>query len=695
MRNISLLLLLMGLFSFSALTAQEDFRSERPKAGPASRIDLGNFKKFKLKNGLQVIMVENHKLPRISFQLFVDVPPFKEGDAAGTASMAGQLMNKGTKKRTKAEIDEAVDFIGATLTTSSSGVFASGLSRHKDALLDLMSEVIFEPSFPQEEFDKLKKQTLSALAQSKEDPNSIASSVAQVVRYGKDHPYGEVETEATVENITLEGCKKFYDTYFAPNLSYLIVVGDITEKETRAVTDKYFKNWKQGVIAAETFATPKRSGDVSVDFVNKTGAVQSVVNVTYPIDLKPGSKDAIPANLLNTILGSGFSGRLFQNLREDKGYTYGAYSTMSSDKEVGYFNASASVRNEVTDSSVVQFLYEMERLGTEKIPEDEIQLSKNKIFGSLARSMERPQTIARFALNTARYNLPDDYYSTYFEKLEKVDADVLMAVAKKYVTPDNAHVLVVGNKGEVADKLVRFDSDGKINFLDAQGDPVKDEDSSIPEGITAQTVIADYLTAIGGADKLKAVKDITRVAGATVQGMALKMEMKQKESTKMSMVMSMGGMPMSTQVYDGRSAKVVAQGQNQPVDDKALAAMKEQAVLFPELMYGEMGYELKLGGVEDVNGAKAYVINVTSPSGEKQTQYFDMSSSLKVRVMTSQEAPTGTVTITTDLSDYKEVDGIKFPFKTTVSGMMPIPLTFETESIMVNKGIEDSVFSVE
>lgn len=696
MRKINLLLLLIGIFSVTALTAQkEDFRSQKPKPGPAPRIDLGNFKQFTLKNGLQVIMVENHKLPRVSFQVFVDVPPIKEGDLAGTASMAGQLLNKGTATMSKAQIDEKVDFIGASLNTSASGIFGSCLTKHKETLLDLMADVLYNPSFPQEEFDKLKKQTLSGLAQAKEDPNAIAGNVAQVVRYGKDHPYGEIETEETVGNLTLEGCKQYYNTYFKPNASYLIVVGDITEKETKAISEKYFARWKRGVVPKEEFPVAEKPGEVAVDFVNRSGAVQSVINVTYPIDLKPGSADAISTSLLNTILGSGFSGRLFQNLREDKGYTYGAYSTISTDELVGYFNASASVRNEVTDSSVTQFLYEMDRLLTEKISEDEIQLAKNKIFGSFARSMERPETIARFALNTARYNLPGDYYATYLEKLEKIDANKLMETSKKYISPKDAHILVVGNKAEVAEKLESFATSGKINYLDALGNPVKDEGMSVPDGTTAETVIADYVSAIGGADNLKKVKDVAIVMGASAQGMTLELQIKNKAPNKLLMITSMGGNPMSTTKYDGENAAVMQMGQNLPVDDETKAGLEKQAMMFPEMSYARLGYQLELLGIEDVDGKKAYAISVTSPEGDKSTEYYDMSSSLKIRNLSTQKGPQGDVTVTTDFGDYKEVNGVKFPHKTTITGMAPFPLSFEVTTLQVNGGIDDSEFAIE
>ncbi|MEK7256443.1 MAG: pitrilysin family protein, partial [Bacteroidota bacterium] len=419
--------------------SQEDFRKNAPKPGPAPRIELGKAEQWTLKNGLKVIVVENHKLPRISFQIFVDAPPVLEGEAAGYVDMAGQLLTKGTTTKTKSQIDEAVDFIGASLSSDANGVNGTCLSKHRVKLLELMSDVLLNPTFPEEEFVKLKKQTLSALAQAKDDPNTIAGNVGATLRNGKKHPYGEVESEATIDKVTSEKCKAYFQTYFKPGISYLVVTGDITAAEVKKLATKYFGDWKQAPVNKETFPHPKKPATTQVDFVDKTGAVQSVVYITYPVEFKPGQEDAIKADVMNTVLGAYFSSRLNANLREDKGYTYGAGSRLVNDPVIGNFRASASVRNEVTDSSITQFLLEINKLKSEEIGDAEMNMVKNVMTGNFARSLEDPATVARFTLNTARFNLPADYYHTYLERLSKVTKQGVLAMAKKYLTPENAH----------------------------------------------------------------------------------------------------------------------------------------------------------------------------------------------------------------------------------------------------------------
>ncbi len=686
---------LIAFFTLSIAHAQEDFRKKPPQPGPAPKVQLGETTEFELDNGLKVIVVENHKLPRVSFQLYVDVPLHQEEGAAGVAQMAGQLLKTGTTNRTKAEIDEAVDFIGASLSSNANGLFASSLTRHKETILDIMTDVLYNPTFPEDEFEKAKKQTLSGLAASKESPDYIANNVATVLRYGKDHPYGELTTESTVENIKVDMCKEYYEKYFLPNLSYLIVIGDITPDEARDVADSYFSEWERKDLAKERFTTPEGPEQTEVAFVNKTGAVQSVINITYPIDLKPGSDFDLKSRLLNRILGAGgFSGRLFQNLREDKGYTYGANSTLARDPHIGYFAAFASVRNEVTDSAIAEFLYELNRIRDEKIGEAELKDAKARQAGAFTRGLESPQTLASYALNIARYKMPKDYYTTYLQRLEKITADDLQETARKYIRPEQAHILVVGNKDEVVEDIKQFDADGQVDFYDVYGTKLQAVTAALPEGLTGEDVIQKYIKALGGADQLAAVDDLTMVMNGNIQGQAITVTTQQKGG-KLATSTAVGGNVMAQQIFDGKKGVVVQMGARQPLDDKQAEAMKFQAIIFPELQYDEMGVTAELKGYENVDGKKAYELVITKGDGTKTTEYFDAQTYLKLRSVQTMEAMGQSVTQTTDFGAYKEVEGIKFPQSVTISGLMPFPLKTTVESIEINSGISDDVFKVE
>jgi len=686
---------IMMCFLFIGLTKAQDFRKNPPAAGPAPKIQLGDYQTFKLDNGLQVIVVENHKLPRVSYNLFVDAGPILEKDIAGAASFAGELLAKGTKTRTKSQIDTEIDFVGADLSTSPSGFYAACLKKHSDKVLAIASDVVLNPIFPADELEKIRKQNISGLASQKDNPNAIAANVGRVLRYGADHPYGEVNTEATYGRITLDNCKNYYNTYFKPNISYLTIVGDITLDEAKNQANKYFGSWKSGNVEKMKFSTPTAPAKAEVAFVQKPGAVQSYVDINYPVDLKPNDPNVIQAMLMNRILGAGgFSARLFQNLREAKGYTYGAYSSLNTDQLVGNFSANASVRNVVTDSSITAFLYELNKIRTDKVTDVELNTVKSVTTGSFARSLENPRTIANFALNIARYGLPKDYYATYLEKVSKVTPDEILAMAKKYITPDNAYILVVGNKDDVAEKLKKFSPNGVVNFYDFYGNKLVEKAPVAANGMTGEQVLEKYFKAIGGKPSLDKIKDISRSMESEVMGKVMSVEMFNKSPNKSSQTISMAGMTIMKMTFDGEKGKRTAQGQTKDLEGEELDALKSNSFLFKELNYLNGKYKVEYKGLDDVDGIEAHKLEVVSPEGKKTIEYFDKDNFFKIREVSTQGKGDQTTVITTDLQDYKEVNGVKFPNTVILSGMMPIPLKMVTKTIKVNTNIDDSVFKM-
>ncbi len=642
---------------------------------------------------MKVIVVENHKLPKVSYQLSLNNEALIEGDKAGYTSFAGELINKGTKNRTKAQIDESIDFIGADLSTSASGIFASSLKKHGDKLLEIMTDVLYNPTFPKEEFEKVRKRTASNLASSKTNPEAIASNIRSIVNFGSNHPYGEVQTDETIKNITVDDCVKYYNTYFKPNNAYLVIVGDITPEEAKAQANKYFSKWEKGTIPSFNYNTPTPVKGAQVRFGNKDGAVQSVINISYPVDMKPGSADAIKASLMNSILGGGiFSGRLMQNLREKKAYTYGARSNISTDKLLGNFNAFASVRNEVTDSSVTEFLYEMNRIVKEPVSESDLKLAKSSTAGNFGRSLESPQTIANFALNTFRYNLPKDYYNNYLKNVDAVTVADIQAMASKYIRPENCNIVVVGNKDNVADKLKKFDADGELDFYDAFGKKIETNNVALSADITAQSVIEDYIEALGGSAKLKAVKTLQLAMKASMMGQEASFETFQMAPDKYASKMQMMGMVVQEQKYNGVKASVGQMGKNQILTEGSeLAEIKKQAILFEQLRYNTTGYKMELKGIENVEGSNCYKLVVTDPMEKQTTEFYDVKSGLLMRTVSASEK----MTMTIDYKDYKAVDGIMIPHTSSISGVMPTALVMEATNVAINKEISPDTFKVE
>lgn len=674
------------------------WRAMAPKPGPARKIEMGAFNTFEMANGLTVIVVENHKLPRVSYSLSLKNDPIREHDKAGIVGVAGDLLGRGTATRTKAEIDAAIDFVGASFSTFGSGMFGSSLTKHQDAVLDIMSDVLFNASFPKEEFDKIITQALSGIEASKTDPNSMASNVASVVNYGTDHPYGEIETADSYNNITVKDCKKYIKDYFKSNNAYLTIVGDITVDEARMKAEKYFGQWKSGKVNTPEYTSPQRPSEAKVHIANKDGAVQSVIRITYPVENKPGNPDIEATSIMNSILGGGiFSGRLMQNLREDKAFTYGARSNLSSDPLVGTFSAFASVRTEVTDSSVVEFLYEMNRIADEPVSDYDLMLSRNSLSGSFARSLESPQTLASFARNIHRYNLPTNYYETYLERLAAVTVADIQRVAKEYVTPDKANIVVVGNKDEISEKLLAFDADGVIDYYDAFGRKLEDVAGDLPAGLTAETVVKDYLNAIGGMDKIAGVKSLEKHFEMNMMGQSIMIDSYHNGDNNYYNKIGNGQMVMQEMKYDGTTVQSGGmQGSQKATEGPLFEEAQSQAVMFGHLKYLEGDHQLELKGIDNVNGEACYKIAVTDAQGTMTTEYYSVKSSLLLKEVSVSEGPGGQqMTLTTEFSDYKEVDGIKFPHAMKTTGAMPMPIEMKATSYKVNPELDASMFIVE
>jgi zinc protease len=670
--------------------AQVD-RTKAPKPAAAREIKIGDYQSFTLKNGLQVFVVENHKLPRVQFTIQLKNDPILEKDKVGYVELAGELLGTGTTTKTKAQLDEEVDFIGATLNTSWNGVFASSLTKHRDRLLELVTDVLYNPAFAQSELDKLKTQQMSALAAGKDDPAAIAANVKNVLLYGKDHTYGEISTEKTTEAITLEDCKSYINTYFRPNNAYLVIVGDIDLKTAKAATEKYFNKWTSSEVRNPTYGKPQAPAKTYVALVDRPASVQSVISIAYPVDLKTGSQEAIKARVMNQILGVGFSARLMQNLREKHGYTYGASSQLNPDFLIGNFSAGASVRNEVTDSSLYEFMSELNRIANEPVTAQELSAAKAFISGQFGRSLENPQTVATFAVNTAKYNLPKDYYNNYLKYIDAVTIADVQAAAKQYIKPGNAHIIVVGKASEIADKLKPF---GEVKYFDNYGQPhTPATTAAMPVGLTAEKVVSNYLDAIGGAKKIQDVKTIKVTASASIQGQTLKIISQKKAPGMSSDEILFGGMSYQKRLTNGKEAATISQGQNVPVDPKEKEMLLLEGAMVQELAYAPLGAKLTLKGIEKVDERDAYAVEILLPLGGKVTDYFDVQTGLKVQTMQVQKGPQGEMVIPVKYSDYKEVSGIKFPH-TVAQGSGPMSLTVKVESMEVNTPIDDSVFKL-
>lgn len=679
-------LAVIAVFSAVSLQAQVD-RSKMPEPGPAPEINLKEPQSFQLNNGLKVMVVENRKLPRVSIQLTIDNPPIFEGKKAGVSGLTGSLLGKGSKNIPKDEFNEEIDFLGAQMSFGASGAYASSLSKYFPRMMELMADAAINPNFTQEEFDKERDKIITGLKTQEKDVPAIASRVQRVLAYGKNHPYGEFTTEASINNVNLADVEGFYRDYFVPANAYLIIIGDVDFKTAKQLAEDYFTPWTKAVPPSFSFSKPRDVQYTQINFVDMPNAVQSEIAVQNLVPLKMSDADYLPALVANQILGGGGEGRLFLNLREDKGYTYGSYSSIGNDKyQVSRFRATASVRNMVTDSSIVELLKEIDRMATTPVSEKELANTKAKYAGRFIMALEKPQTIAGYALNIETENLPKDFYKTYLERLEKITVADVQNAAKKYFSSKNARVVVVGKGREILENLEKVTVKGSnipVLYFDKTGEKTvkPDYDTALPEGLTANSIIEKYIAAIGGKDALQQLESVYMAATTEMQGMQLDLEMKKTSKNQFMQDIKMGGNSMSKTVLNGNKGYAMGQGQRKEFTDEEISKVKEEAAPFPELNY-LTNSNISFEGAETVGDKKVYVVKVT----DNKTVYYDTDTGLKLQENTSMEMQGQQVSQTILYNDYKAVSGILFPFS-FIQSVGPQKMEFTVNEIKVNEGV--------
>ena len=407
-------------------------------------------------------------------------------------------MGNGTTSMPKDKFNEEVDFLGANIGFSLGGASASGLSKYTDKILSLMVDGAFNSVFTQEELDKEKAKLIEGLKSNEKSVTAVAGRVEDVLFYGKSHPYGEYLTEETINNVSLVDVKNQYSTYFVPGDAYLVVIGDVKFKDVKKAVEKSFKVWKKAVAPSVSYNDPKDVQYAQINFVDMPNAVQSEISLLNVSDLKMTDKDYFAVLLANQVLGGDFNSYLNMNLREAHGWTYGARSSIRGNKYVGKFKANTQVRNAVTDSAVVEFFKEIKKIRTTKVEDDMLKNVKAGYVGNFVMAMEKPGTIARYALMTQTQNLPADFFETYVKNINAVTTDDILRVSQKYFKDANIRVLVTGKASEVLDGLVALKM--PIFYFDKFGNPTEKPATSkeVPAGVTTKMVFDNYIKAIGG-----------------------------------------------------------------------------------------------------------------------------------------------------------------------------------------------------
>ena len=662
-KTFSILLLLLTFTAFAQLD-----RSQQPQPGPAPVIQLGEPERFTLKNGLTVLIVENNKLPRAAVSLSLDNAPIAEGELAGVSSMTAALLGKGSTTIDKDSFNEEVDFMGATINFGSQSASASSLSRYFGRVLELMADAALHPNFIQDEFDKERDIVLDGIKSSEKSVTTAARRVENLLAYGKDHPYGEFVSKESVERVSLADVDAFYKRYFLPNNAYLVIVGDVDAGDLKKQVKKLFGKWKKGDLSTDAIPEVSNVNSTQIDFVNMPNAVQTEVSVQNTVSLRKKDADYFPLLIANGILGGGGEARLFLNLREDKGYTYGSYSRMGNNKyTASRFRASASVRNAVVDSAVVELLYEIDRMKKEVVSDEELNRAKAKYVGSFVRAVEQPSTVAAYALEIETEGLPDDFYTTYLESINNVTKEDIQRVAQKYFLVDQARVVVTGKASEVLDNLEKVQFNGSaipVSYYDKYSNVIDRPASfELPDGVSAQSILANYIGAIGGQDAINAIRSLEVSYNANFMGNELE-AISINTAEEQKQIVKMGGNVLATVIVNASGAKVEQMGNSMDLPPEMAADMQAVIGVIPELKMME-NESITVSSIEEIDGQNAYALEMKGQS-TTTTTYYAVESGLKLKQTTVTQMMGQTQTQDSNYNDYKRFVSLLIPTSTSV-----------------------------
>jgi len=464
----SLNLVTVFLVSFS-IYAQNPDRTKPPLLPPPQQLKLANIQQFNLSNGLKVVLIEKHEVPLIQLNIIIKTGSVNDPDnKSGLANFTMDMIDEGAAGKSSLEIADLIDYLGAKITASA-GLHFSGIYLHTpltkfDNALQILQDIVLKPDFPQKELERKKKERLTSIMQSHDQPTAIASYAFNQFLFGKNNPYGRssIGDESSINATTIEDLKDFHKKYFVANNAFIVAVGDIKLTELKNKLEQIFGSWKKGKIENINLKTPDQVSQRVVYLIDKPGAPQSVINIGR-IGAARITDDYNSIVVMNTFLGGSFGSRLNQNLREEHGYTYGAFSRFNFRPFPGSFIASSSVQTDVTDKALYEFFKELNGI-REPISEADLNHSKNYVALNYPSEFQSVREIAGHLEEMVEYDLPGNYFNEYISKMLSVTANEFTASANKYIIPDKMIVVVVGDKSKIENGIKALNLGDIKNF---------------------------------------------------------------------------------------------------------------------------------------------------------------------------------------------------------------------------------------
>ena len=672
-------------------------RSKKPVAGPAPVISIKDPVIFNLSNGMTILVVENHKVPKVRAILNIDAGVIKEGSKAGVMDLMGQMLGEGTNSMDKSKFDESVDIIGADVNLNFSGGSASALTRYFDKAFMLMADALKNPSFPEESFKKLQSQTITGLKQNEKRAATIAERVNTALSYGKQTALGEFTTEQSVKGLSLDDIKEAYKNYITPSRSYLTFIGDITPATAKALAEKAFANWTGVKLTLPVIADVQNPSKTEIDFVDVATAVQAELRVGNLVTNPLNGSDYHALVLANYILGGGAESKLFMNVREKHGFAYDAHSVMGSGRFQNLFTAVTQVRTDKADSAAAEVISEILNMRDGKITEDELNNAKAVYNGLFALRMENPAITATYASNILINNLPKDFYRTYLQKINSLTVADIQRVAKNYFNESNARIVIVGNGSKILPNLTRLGY--PIKKYDRFADPVIDKPAEVKadesvkttDKVSAFNIVEDYLKAIGGKEEVKKVNSLSATISLEMQGRSFTGSEKIMSPNKHLTELKMGEMIIMRSVFDGTKGYQQQGPQKNDLNEGETKEALDDKGVIPQLYYIGADYKTEYIGSGKIGEETTYRLKVVMPSGRLSIQEYSSKTGLLLKEETTTKDADTDTPLTIEYKNYKKAGNIMMPYEITRNeGGQEYTIIYT--DIKINEGVTEADF---
>ncbi|MBT5872964.1 MAG: insulinase family protein [Candidatus Latescibacteria bacterium] len=705
-RLIRAALLVALMIALSTGVAESQKHYSELRYPPLNAIDVPDAERVKLRNGIILYLVEDHRLPMINLRARIGVGAIDDpADKTGLAGITGSVMRTGgTDSMSGDEIDEAMESIGASIETGigrTSGFARMTVLRgNLDTALPILADILIKPAFAEEKIELQKVQTRSAIARRNDDANGIASREFSKLIYGAESVFGRQAEYATIDAISRDDLVAFHERYFVPGNVMIGISGDFDTKEMRSAIESALGRWEKQPLQRTKTPDVKYDFNRSVHYIEKNDVNQSSIFLGHIGGLR-NSRDYFALQVMNDILSGGFSGRLMRNVRSDQGLAYAVFGQYSANYDYpGIFYVGCMTRSDATVQAIQSMLREVERMRSEDVTDEELTLAKESFLNSFVFNFDTRGEVIDRKMTYEYYGYPKDFLERTKEGIEKVSRADVKRVAEKYLKPDLVRILVVGRGEDFGTPLASL---GPVNVIDISIQTPEVETPEVSEDALARgrSLLNRAVAAAGGSEAFKKVQAIHESGRATMVtpqgdvGMDVTSIMAYPDRVRVTVVLPQGEM---VQIMNGSDAWLITPMGTQPAPGPMNDTMINNIWQSIVYLYGhseDTALGVQYVGTEDVDGAAAEVLHISPPGARSFKLYLDASTMLPLKRSAQEMTPNGPAEMDQYLSDFREINGLMLPFKRVIMSNGQKAGEATNNEILINPEISDELFNAQ